>query len=1081
MARHNWDNHKAEVERLFIRENRPLDEVIGILASSHDFHASKAQFERKLKEWGLRKNRMKKGDWKVISAKLAKRKRETGKDYEIYIDGVRCPSPKVRKETARHGYVSTIEKLRPPEASVTCTQDGPQTYFSNARLLMSDVSPTTGRHMANQLRLVFERSVPSARVPSAMAHTDCVSKVSAMLSTIMPEEYDGQLAETAQRLCASQTTTNVPDWLLVKLFLLSNKFDFWDIDDDTPLTGRARRHDEDVIGIMQSMELCNPHQFRKFYLQDSHTSAAIVEQLFASVVRTQSLATLRMMLDAGVSPDLPIDIAPWLVCQKRSPLVYAAGLKDDPSALALSDILLRYGASINEKTGMSSALSAAIDEDHRNLIFKLIGADKGGTLEMVDSIIKATGRPEYFAERTPLGRAVELGDLQQAEKILSSGVDINSREPINWDDTEVCMYWPGTAWKVTTPLGLAANSGNVGMIARLLRSGAKIDMPHSPWVCPLLLALSRRGNQDGAAMLLRAGADVCAAEANAASLDEYGRLFDLIDFQGLGPWLCKSLIDQGASVGASHLLQAAQKHNLDVFSIMLARVKNDRRDSCGDTLRYALEAGKTEIILKMHLENVPLGQHLSSMPARVSDVKMLDTLEEIGLLQSDGALAESILSWAIRDNREDLVRRLLALNIKFRYHELGESVAPLDSAISCSNLELAQLIIQRGAAISENALYSAVWESLRASDTSILQALLDYAARSTKYSFLQVPCCTAYYMAVLGRSGAILQMLFNAGIDPGGNSFRFKNNAIDFAGLNFECCEARRETRACHCVQWEPHWWRPSAQDLQRPQLRSVLEAGVQVGDRSILCTLLRGALWSRTHLGGALCEAISAGKAYLVDDLLDAGADVNCTTEDGRATALGLAVCNKDVALVKRLLSLGAQDLAPPSARSRARTALQEAVVVRHIELVNILLGAGANVNAMAAEISGATALQFAAIRGYLGIPRRLLDAGADVNAQRAEIGGRTALQGAAEHGRLDMISLLLNSGARVEGYSYRREYVRAVRLAEINGHMSAAKFLKVQCGWDEWDSCLDNDEDFDSDEEGSQPSSSESEDDED
>jgi len=39
MARHNWDNHKTEVERLFIRENRPLDEVVGILASSHDFHA----------------------------------------------------------------------------------------------------------------------------------------------------------------------------------------------------------------------------------------------------------------------------------------------------------------------------------------------------------------------------------------------------------------------------------------------------------------------------------------------------------------------------------------------------------------------------------------------------------------------------------------------------------------------------------------------------------------------------------------------------------------------------------------------------------------------------------------------------------------------------------------------------------------------------------------------------------------------------------------------------------------------------------------------------------------------------------
>jgi len=937
---------------------------------------------------------------------------------------------------------------------------------------MSDVSPTTGRYMVNQLPLLFGRGVPLA-----VSSADRVSKVSAMLSTVMLEEHDGQLTETAQRLCTSRPTTNVPDGLLVHLFLLSNKFTFWDVNDGTPPLEQARRHDADTIGLMQSMGLYSAHQFQKLYSQDSHTSAALVEQLFASVVRTQSLAALRTMLDAGVSPNLLIDMPDWRWGNKVSPLEYAAGLEDESSALALSDILLCYGASTDRTGGKRSALFAAIYGDHRNLIFKLVAAGARISAELIDYaklkqdfeiediIIKATGRSDFFAKRTPLGRAVEAGDVQQVETLLSSGVDINSREPITWDDTKVWWHWTQAAWKVTTPLGLAANSGNTSMMARLLESGAKIDMPLTPWVCPLILALSQSGNQDCSAMLLRAGADVRAAEANAASLDKNACLFTFIDPRSLESWIYEFLIDQGAYVGPSQLLQAARRNNLDVFSVILRHVKNDKVASYGDTINYALETGNTELILKMHLEKVPLNQHLSWVHLRVSDVKMLDTLEEIGLLQSSGALAESILSWAIQDKREDLVRRLLALDIKFRHHEQGECVAPLDSAISCSNLEQAQLIIERGAVISQNALNSAVWESLRSDDTSALHFLLDIANCSTKGAFLLVPFSTAYYMAVLGRSSAILQVLFDAGIDPSGNPIRCKKPGVDRVGLNFECCEIRREAHACHCTQWEPHWWRRPVQDPRWHRRESVLEAAIQVGDRTILQTLLQGALWSRTYLGAALCNAILEGKADLVEDLLNADADVNCLTEGQPATALCLAVHLKDVALVKRLLSLGAQDLPPPSARY-ARTALQKAVDMRDMELIDILLDAGANVNAAAARMNGATALQCAAMHGYLGIARRLLDVGADVNARRAEVGGRTALQAAAEYGRLDMLSFLLNSGVQVEGSPYRREYVRAVKLAEINGHMSAANFLKSQGGWDERDGHMYTRQMIDSDE---------------
>lgn len=63
-------------------------------------------------------------------------------------------------------------------------------------------------------------------------------------------------------------------------------------------------------------------------------------------------------------------------------------------------------------------------------------------------------------------------------------------------------------------------------------------------------------------------------------------------------------------------------------------------------------------------------------------------------------------------------------------------------------------------------------------------------------------------------------------------------------------------------------------------------------------------------------------------------------------------------------------------------------------------------------------------------------------------------------------MLSFLLNSGVQVEGSPYRREYVRAVKLAEINGHMSAANFLKSQGGWDERDGHMYTRQMIDSDE---------------
>lgn len=165
-------------------------------------------------------------------------------------------------------------------------------------------------------------------------------------------------------------------------------------------------------------------------------------------------------------------------------------------------------------------------------------------------------------------------------------------------------------------------------------------------------------------------------------------------------------------------------------------------------------------------------------------------------------------------------------------------------------------------------------------------------------------------------------------------------------------------------------------------------------------------------------------------------------------ATVLQLVVEKGNIGLIDLLLKAGA-DINHPASSRRGRTALRLAAEKGNIELVDILLEAGANVNQKPAKRAGATALQSAA---YIGVARRLPESGANVNADKSFAYGRTALEGAAEYGRIDMLQLLLNKGASTQG-SGRRQYIRAVRLAEKNLQYAATQLLRDHGGWNEAD----------------------------
>jgi len=157
--------------------------------------------------------------------------------------------------------------------------------------------------------------------------------------------------------------------------------------------------------------------------------------------------------------------------------------------------------------------------------------------------------------------------------------------------------------------------------------------------------------------------------------------------------------------------------------------------------------------------------------------------------------------------------------------------------------------------------------------------------------------------------------------------------------------------------------------------------------------------------------------------------------------TSVQNATMEKAYEVLKALLQHGAKP--DSTTRDCPHSALQIACQEGSIELVELLVEYGANVNCPPATKFGATALQFAAIGGYMGIAHLLLEKGADVDAEPAEIEGRTALEGAAEHGRIDMVQLLRNAGTQISG-SGQGQYERALRMACNNGHSATAKLLR-------------------------------------
>lgn len=121
---------------------------------------------------------------------------------------------------------------------------------------------------------------------------------------------------------------------------------------------------------------------------------------------------------------------------------------------------------------------------------------------------------------------------------------------------------------------------------------------------------------------------------------------------------------------------------------------------------------------------------------------------------------------------------------------------------------------------------------------------------------------------------------------------------------------------------------------------------------------------------------------------------------------------------------------------------ALQIAAHRQNQELTEILLEAGANVNAAASKYDGRTALQAAVEKGDNRLIKCLLDAGADSNVAAAKY-GKTALQAAVEKEDCTLVKCLLDAGANVNVQCSRFSGRTTLQAAVEKGNKYLVKYL--------------------------------------
>ena len=614
-----------------------------------------------------------------------------------------------------------------------------------------------------------------------------------------------------------------------------------------------------------------------------------------------------------------------------------------------------------------------------------------------------------------------------------------------------------------TGLHVAASRGHIDIVKLLLDAGANLNSRCGAGTT-LLMQLCGRSRTDEGTQLPKELIDDSLA---------YGWLyhaFNPLDY----PHDVRLLVERGAELDATDdqgrcaLCYCAKADNSEALKLLLQQgVKLNGEHCCdNDPLSIACYHGSRKCVQALLDAGADIEHRDQQGRTPLYHAAAKGSIWVIELLLESGA---NVCSGSSHDNDPLYIA---ALNLHGEYvKELIRAGAPvlpsekhdysvLDAAAHSGDPEVVNLLLKQEG-VSANAKSSpegrtALQIAAYQGRFSCVKTLLDHGANidsSDNRGF------TALYQAAAGNEPAVLELLLSRGASVKGWS-SYKSDPLYVAARKgyMRCVKALLDAGA-PVLSGRKHG-------------RSALGAAAENGHREILELLLQQDVSpdaeSNAVGGTPLLLAAAQGRIASLCTLQVAGADINCTDDNGRTplyeaarqghstiiNLLGMAygakvdgwhswkidpLCiaafNGHIDSVRALLDVGCPII---NDRKHGYSALHCAAQYGYTEIVKLLLEKGAWANAESLA-DGITPLQVAADRGYVPCAEALLDAGAEINY--CQDNGVTALYKAAECGRLQVINLLLARGAKVQGgSSYASDPLYA---AALNGHLACVQAL--------------------------------------
>ncbi|KAK5659448.1 hypothetical protein OQA88_649 [Cercophora sp. LCS_1] len=800
----------------------------------------------------------------------------------------------------------------------------------------------------------------------------------------MPEAIEGQHVEIARAIC-NGTKTWSSEEVMVHLFLFANNF----LDDqDSRTIELFHQLGHDGLIHFESLLAMGP------------VPRAIRQRLFISALVAGDLPLVRLLVNTGVEVNTVIPLL------ATTPLEFAASMDDIKESLGMVSVLLNAGADPNFRhKSFSLPRHSPLD----------VALRAQGHMAVVDLLVREGARPSHLTIQC----AIKAGDLETVEKILDAGADVNN--------------------------------------SKLTRNGYRES--------PIALAI-RLGHRDIVRLLTERGADV--NEIRSAHCEDYVERFPCRESATVyDRWF------DDYHPSATALSVAIELEDVEIVQLLLLQPGldiNKQPDPADEVahvcpLLMARHQGPDDLVRQILAAgaDVPTAERIGSGLA-CRGVTLLTALmrrhgkldmELVDVLVSKGARLDHAVLEATRCNNRDLVLFFLSHGAPEKLLDLGVDETALRVCIERGMLDMARFLYNEGLVdpgrptrighpdlvkfLGEVGLLVGVLRSNGAEifaracgehSEPVLRQLMPYRDDidfSRSPDAKRSPYDTILYIAVDCQASPFqLRDLVERGA-------RFGPRTL-MSGMR-----RGQEVLEALLSSLPPSYGPADIQPgVQGP---GALLGAVSFASPRAFQLLLHAVEWSPRQLGVALTEAIVKSNPDRVQALRQAGASLNEEASPWMeplisfTSGLAAAVHVGNVELVVNLIKAGANVNEPADKACgyfSARSALQRAAEIGHLQLVDILLDAHADPNGMPDCFDGGTALQFAAIGGYLEIARKLVRSGADVNAAGSPFGGRTALQGAA--GRYTKQCRKAVDLAVAEGHHALAEYIASVRQRRID-----------------------------------------------